>query len=146
MKNTISKLIAVLLAALMIASFSACGKNSTESDASSEQSVSSVSDSSSTDEAKISLTLNVDNLGEKSSMTVETDGDTLYDALNDNGLIEGTNGEYGFFVTSFNGIVADGSDGSYWMFKDADGEYFSTAVDSTPVKDGDTVNIVREKY
>ena len=66
--------------------------------------------------------------------------ETLGDALLENKLVEGDEGQYGLFVTSVNGIKADYSaDGSYWAFYIGD-EYAVTGVDGEKLGDGsDTV-------
>ena len=70
----------------------------------------------------------------------KTDAETLGDALLENKLVEGDEGQYGLFVTSVNGIKADYSaDGSYWAFYIGD-EYAVTGVDGEKLGDGsDTV-------
>ncbi len=101
-------------------------------------------DASSQDGVKKNITLNIKNLDNLTTLNIETTAETLYDALKEKDLIEGEKGQYGFFVTSVNGVTADGSDGTYWTFRDKDGEFFPTAVEATNIKDGDVINIVRE--
>lgn len=71
------------------------------------------------------------------TFTVKTDKKILGDALLENGLIEGENGEYGMYIKSVNGIIADYNvDKSYWAFY-KDGEYMMTGVDGTEIANGD---------
>lgn len=133
------KLTALLLVLIMSIAFAACSEEATSSTSSPSDEVSSVETV-----AKKKLTLNIKNLDKETSLNIETTGDTLYDALIENKLISGEKGQYGFFVTSVNGVTADGSDGTYWTFRDKDGEFFPTGVETTQIKDGDVINIVRE--
>ena len=61
---------------------------------------------------------------------------TLGAALIANNLIEGTEGDYGLFVTTVNGRVADDSQQEWWCFTKG-GEMMMTGVDSTEIADGD---------
>ena len=56
-------------------------------------------------------------------------------ALQDAGLIEGEESEYGLFVTEVDGIEADSANQEWWCLT-INGEMASTGVDSTPVEDG----------
>lgn len=66
---------------------------------------------------KKTVTVEVEAEENKITFTVKTDAETLGDALLENKLVEGDEGQYGLFLTSVNGIKADYSaDGSYWAF------------------------------
>ena len=74
-----------------------------------------------------------------------SDKETVGDALSEQNLIEGEEGDYGLYVTTVNGITADyDTDQTYWAFY-VNGEYASTGVDSTPVNEGDTYEFKVEK-
>lgn len=76
--------------------------------------------------------------GNETDFTVRTDRETVGEALLENGLIEGEEGEFGLYVKAVNGIVADfDTDGTYWAFY-VNGEYAMTGVDSTVIKDGES--------
>lgn len=90
------------------------------------------------------ITLKVKDLDKEYVSYIVTTADNLFDALNNEKLIAYEEGEYGIFVTAFGGVVADGSDGTYWTFRDKDGEFFPTSVDTTKINDGDVIHIVRE--
>ncbi len=76
--------------------------------------------------------------------TINTDKETVGEALSEHNLISGENGAYGLYVKSVNGIVADYSiDQSYWAFY-KDGQYMQTGVDKTEFADGDRFELVRE--
>ena len=81
---------------------------------------------------KKTVTVEVEAEENKITFTVKTDAETLGDALLENKLVEGDEGQYG--------IKADYSaDGSYWAFYIGD-EYAATGVDGEKLGDGsDTV-------
>ena len=77
--------------------------------------------------------------------TIKSDRRYLGEALLDNELIEGEEGQYGLYVKKVNGITADYDiDASYWGFY-KEGEYLLTGVDQTEFKDGDKYELVYEK-
>ena len=88
---------------------------------------------------KVSFTLViVDDQGNETSQVIETTRTTVGAALMDEGLLEGEETEYGLFIKSVNGIVADyDTSGTYWAFY-IDGEYAMTSVDLTDIVDGAT--------
>lgn len=87
----------------------------------------------------------VDKDGNIETFAITTDKATVGEALLDEGLIAGEDGQYGLYVTEVNGIVADYNvDGTYWAFY-VDGEYASSGVDTTDVVDGSTYSFKVEK-
>ncbi len=75
----------------------------------------------------------VDADGNMSLYEINTDAETVGEALQALGLIEGEDSEYGLFVTTVDGVTYDyDTDGKYWAFY-VDGEYASAGVDSTEV-------------
>ena len=83
--------------------------------------------------------------GNETNFVVNTDKETVGDALLEQNLIEGEDGDYGLYVKTVNGITADyDTDQTYWAFY-VNGEYASTGVDSTPVNEGDTYEFNLEK-
>ena len=87
----------------------------------------------------------VDADGNETNFVVNTDKETVGDALLEQNLIEGEDGDYGLYVKTVNGITADyDTDQTYWAFY-VNGEYASTGVDSTPVNEGDTYEFKVEK-
>lgn len=87
----------------------------------------------------------VDKDGNTETFSITTDKSTVGDALLEEGLIAGENGQYGLYVTEVNGIVADYNvDGTYWAFY-VDGAYASSGVDTTDVVDGSTYSFKVEK-
>ncbi len=80
----------------------------------------------------------VDQDGEETHFEIHTDKETVGDALQETGLIEGEEGDYGLFVKTVNGITADyDKDGHYWAFYVND-EYAENGVDSTEITEGDS--------
>lgn len=79
------------------------------------------------------------------TFTVNTDKDTVGDALLEHGLIDGEEGEYGLYVKVVNGMTADYDvDQSYWAFY-IDGEYAMTGVDQTEITEGATYQLAYTK-
>ena len=71
--------------------------------------------------------------------SIKTDEEFLRAPLEKEGIIEGTESEYGLFVTKAAGIEAD-SNSQWWCFTKG-GEMLNTGVDSTPIADGDSFEI-----
>ena len=87
----------------------------------------------------------VDKDGNTETFNITTDKTTVGEALLEEGLIAGENGQYGLYVTEVNGIVADYNvDGTYWAFY-VDGAYASSGVDTTDIVDGSTYSFKVEK-
>lgn len=78
--------------------------------------------------------------GEPSDFTIQTDEEYLRGALESIDLIEGSESEYGLFVTTVNGVTVDDSKQQWWCFTQ-DGEMLMTGVDTTPIADGDHFEI-----
>ena len=86
-----------------------------------------------------------DGEGEEASFTVNTDDETVGQALLDAGILAGEDGPYGLYVKTVNGITADYDvDGTYWAFY-VDGEYAMTGVDTIDVTPGTTYSFKVEK-
>ena len=87
----------------------------------------------------------VDKDGNVTTFDITTDKATVGEALLEEGLIKGEDGQYGLYVTEVNGIVADYNvDQTYWAFY-VDGTYASSGVDTTDVVDGSTYSFKVEK-
>lgn len=75
------------------------------------------------------------------TFTINTDKDTVGAALLEHGLIAGDQGDFGLYVKVVNGITADYDvDKSYWGFF-VDGEYATSGVDTTEIKEGATYSL-----
>lgn len=87
----------------------------------------------------------VDKDGEETRMEIHTDKKTVGEALEELGIIEGEESEYGLFVKTVNGITADyEKDGMYWAFYIND-EYAQSGVDATDITEGDSYAMKLEK-
>ena len=80
----------------------------------------------------------VDKDGNETKFEIHTDKTIVGDALQELGLIEGEQGDYGLYVKKVNGITADYNvDGTYWAFYVGD-DYGMTGVDLTEIQAGAT--------
>lgn len=80
----------------------------------------------------------VDTEGKETVFEVHTDKEIVGEALLENELIAGDEGDYGLYVKTVNGITVDyDKDGKYWAFY-VNGEYASSGVDTTTITEGDT--------
>ena len=87
----------------------------------------------------------VDKDGNETAFEIHTDKTVVGEALQELGLIEGSVGDYGLYVTVVNGITADYNvDGTYWTFY-IDGEYAMTGVDVTDIVEGSSYAFKVEK-
>ena len=83
--------------------------------------------------------------GQSVTFTINTDADTLGAALLEHNLITGENGQFGMYVKTVNGILADYDvNKSYWGFYQ-NGEYLMSGVDSTNISGGEHFEIVYSK-
>ena len=80
--------------------------------------------------------------GDESSkdFSFTTDAENLRTALEEQKLIEGTESEYGLYVTKVDDEEADESQQPWWCFS-KDGEDLMTGVDDTMIADGDHYDI-----
>ncbi len=89
-----------------------------------------------------------DNTGNTSTYNVKTDAEYLIYAIEDaKGLtIDGEENEWGYYLTTVNGVEANYDvDASYWSIY-VNGEYGMYGIDQQPVNDGDTFSLVYEIY
>ena len=128
------KLTAIILAAIMIMSFAACGKKSTTTDAiktNTDATVICIGEGKKVFDFTV-----VDADGNTSYYKVSTDKKTVGEALVDAGLISGEMGAYGLYVKTVAGMTYDYTkDGKYWAFY-ANGELSPTGVDMTDITEG----------
>lgn len=79
------------------------------------------------------------------TFTVSTNEEMLDKALLEVGLVEGRDDKYGLYMERVNGILSDYNvDGTYWALY-INGEYALTGISSTPVENGATYKLSREK-
>ena len=77
--------------------------------------------------------------------TVKTDEAYLGAALENEGLIEGEEGQYGLFITAVDGVKADDSKNQWWCIT-KNGEQVNTVVDTTPITDGEHYELTLSTY
>lgn len=83
--------------------------------------------------------------GNTTDFEINTDKTIVGEALQELGLIEGDESEYGLFVKKVNGITADFDvDKTYWAFY-VNGAYASSGVDTTEIKEGESYAFKVEK-
>ena len=131
------KIVSLILCAILMVSLIACGGAPAETTPST-----TVTDGQTVGEGAKSFPLTiVDKEGNAISITVNTDKETVGEALTELGIVEGTMGEYGLYVTHVNGIPAIWEeDGYYWSFYIND-EYAMTGVDQTPIAEGESYKL-----
>ena len=78
--------------------------------------------------------------GSEKSFEISTDSENLRGALEPEGIIQGSDGEYGLFVTTVDGETADESLQQWWCFTKG-GESVMTGVDDTMIVDGEQYEI-----
>ena len=148
-KNGLNKLLALLLALVMVLALAACGnKEQDKGGAGDDANVVTdgvVADGATVGEGKTAFTVEVVQLdGTAIKFTVNTDKATVGEALLDLGIVAGDTTEYGLYVKTVNGVTLDyDADGAYWAFY-INGEYASTGVDSTNIEAGATYTLKGE--
>ena len=103
------------------------------------------------DEGSKTYTLEVvDDTGSTASYSGRTDAESLSGIMDElvaegNFTYDGSDSEYGLFISTVNNITADyDNDGAYWSIM-VNGEYGQYGADSQPVSDGDDFELVYEK-
>jgi len=82
--------------------------------------------------------------GTEKEFEITTTKSKVGEALVDEGLISGEDGQYGLYVKTVDGETLDFDiDGKYWAFY-IDGEYAMTGVDMTDIEDGKTYTFKAE--
>ena len=78
--------------------------------------------------------------GSSKDFSIATDAEFLRGALEEQALIEGSESEFGLFVTAVDGETADSDQQQWWCFTKG-GEMLMTGVDTTPIADGEHYEI-----
>jgi len=79
------------------------------------------------------------------TFTIHTDKSTVGEALLEHKLIDGDQGQYGLYIKTVNGILADYDvDQSYWGFY-VNGEYALSGVDTTEIDETAKYQLVYTK-
>lgn len=152
-KKLLTLTLAILMCVLVTLSLCACGEKSTEQPQTQTQSETvdplwssatySEDTTLGTGDKAIVVTVKA---GEKSiDVTINTDAETLEQALVSVDLVQGDESSYGLYIKTVNGINADyDADGYYWAIF-ADGEYLTQGANKTNIKSGDKFELVRSK-
>lgn len=69
------------------------------------------------------------------TVEITTGAEFLRQALEEQNLISGDESEFGLFVKTVDGVIADESNQEWWCFT-KNGESIMTGVDDTPIEDG----------
>ena len=142
MKHTAKIITSLLLIFAMLFCIVSCGEKKTE-----EGLWATALYTENTTLGEGSKTITVEVTAEEKTVvfTVKTDADTVGAALLEHNLIAGDQGEYGLYVKTVNGILADYDvDQTYWAFN-IGGEYAMTGVDQTEITEGVVYQLVRTK-
>lgn len=91
---------------------------------------------------EVTITVEVtDNEGKSTEYKITTESSTLWGALEQEGLAQGDESEYGVMIHTVCGLRADYNlDGAYWALS-KDGEYLMSGAESTSIKDGEHYEI-----
>ena len=80
--------------------------------------------------------------GSEKDFTIQTNEKFLRGALEQEKLVEGTESEYGLFITTVDGETADDANQEWWCINDGEGTMLPTGVDETAINDGDSYELV----
>lgn len=138
-KNRFRSVLSLVLVAAMVLMFAACGQKQVEENPEASQNQQEIVEKSFKFEV-------IDLDGTKKEFEVKFDTEkTVGEALTNEGLISGEEGQYGLMVDTVDGQKYDyNEDGAYWLLY-INGEYAMTGVDSTPIKDGEIYSFVVTK-
>ena len=135
MKN-LRKIMAVLLALLMVLALSACAKSASIP---AGKTTVGVKDGETLGQGKTTFTVEVtDAEGAKTSFTVKTDAENLGAALVEDKEIgvTGEDSDYGIFITTVDGEAASNEEQTFWSIS-KDGVDLEVGADSQPIADGE---------
>ena len=140
------KFFAIILALVMALSLMACCNTAVQPDADADADAPVVTDGATLGEGAHSFTLEItDADGKTITATINTDAETVGEALSNLEIVQGEDSEFGLYIKTVNGITADYDvDQTYWAFY-IDGEYAQTSVDMTAVNDGSVYKLAVEK-
>lgn len=134
-RSLFSLMLVLTVVAAMTFAFASCGNTN-------DGAKDTASSDSAMEKAEITITVKIKGSdGNVTDFVITTDAEFLRGALEQEGLIEGDESEYGLYVKVVNGERADyDKDGAYWSFL-KNGEYLMSGVDTTPIADGDVFGI-----
>ena len=137
--SILSLVLALVLIAAMVLTFVSCDKKTSDEAVTSDASVDSEVALTDVGEGEKSFEFFVKFAdGTIQRYTVNTDADTVGEALVDAGLITGSEGPYGLMVEAVCGVKLDyNTDKMYWSFN-INGKYAMTGVDGTEIDEDST--------
>ena len=143
MKKSTQKILALLLVVIAVFSFASCG-NETPPEVSDNLLWNDAIYTEDTEfingEKHLGMLVTAD--GKTIVFNIYSDAATVGEALIENNLVEGSEGQFGLYISNVNGMKdVYEEDGAYWGFYDRDGELMSTGVDMTELHDGDVYDL-----
>lgn len=148
------KLTAIILSALMMFSLVACSENpSSQTDNNENSQIAENTEAGlwanavyteDTEVGEGANTVAITVMAEEKSIviTLKTDETNLGQALRKSGFVQGSDGDYGLYISHVNGIKAVyEEDGAYWSFLDGEGNYMSTGVDGIELTGNDAYQL-----
>ena len=142
MKQTTKRILSLFLAALVLFCFASCKDNAPETPESSLWSNALYTEDTELGAGAKTLIIKVTAEEKSIVFTINSDAETVGEALIENSLVEGSEGAFGLYISHVNGIKAIyEEDGAYWGFSDKDGALMSTGVDMTSFADGDVYEL-----
>ena len=136
-KKLLSALLCIVLIAAMALCTAGCNDNTTSNPVSS-----GVTETQKAEKSFTFVVVDID--GKETSFEISTSKTTVGDALLEEDLIAGEDGQYGLYVKTVNGITLDfDTDGKYWAFYVND-QYATAGVDTTEIVAGETYSFKAE--
>ncbi len=135
-KKVLSLILSIVLIAAMALLASGCnGNNENIGGTPSENSAAVESTEIGVGAKQFTFTV-IDLEGRQTVFLVKTDKETVGEALLENNLIAGEQGDFGLYVKTVNGITVDYDiHKKYWAFYEGD-KYAAKGVDQTPITEG----------
>ena len=129
---------------LFVLEFGLCGCNKAEIEADIWETAMYTSDTELGTGAK-TIVLEVVTPEKSISFTINSDKETLGDALSEHNLIEGEQSVYGLYIKKVNGIVADYDINQCYWGLNKNGEGMQTGVDGEKISGGEHYELVYTK-
>ncbi len=138
-KNRFRSVLSFVLVAAIVLMFAGCGQKGVQGNPETTQ-----NQQENVEKSFEFQVVDLDGTKKEFKITYDTET-TVGEALINEKLISGENGQYGLMVDTVNGQKYDyNEDGAYWAFY-INGEYAMTGVDMTPIKDGEAYSFVATK-
>ncbi len=134
--------VALLLCAVLVSLFSCAG---TETDTATLWKDAKYTEDTTLGDGEKKVAVKV-SAGERSvTFTLHTDSETLGEAMVEQSLLEGEQGQFGMYIKKVNGITADYDiDRSYWSIS-KDGVDLLHGIDSEKISGGESYELARKK-